>query len=216
MNRLLFPARLIFGLWMLASGLSHFFGQFMPFPTGSEPLAGQLMEALHFSELINVAMGIQLVAGALVLAGLFMPLALVTVMPVNVCALYWALVLEGDPLWALLALLVTALNSLLMLAHLDHYKPMLGRRPLAQGESDDNGGNYETLYANPAGQTGPGKFALALLPLIGAAAFFHFIVPAIFAFYCLVVLAWPATVLTLRLLQHLLRHPEQSGPEQPN
>ncbi|GAA0267541.1 hypothetical protein GCM10009127_04070 [Alteraurantiacibacter aestuarii] len=204
MNRLLLPARLVFGLIMLANGLSHFFGQFLPMPTGTMPLAVQLMEALQFSELINVAMGIQLVAGALVLAGLFMPLALAAVMPVNVCALYWALVLERDPLWALVAVIVVGLNALLMLAHMDHYRPMLERRPLAAGEGAENGEYYESLYANPAGQTAPRKFALALLPLLGAAAFFQLIVPAVFAFFCLVVLLWPATVLLLRTAQSVV------------
>lgn len=211
MTRLLLPARLILGLWMLANGLSHFFGLLPLMPGGSTPLAVQLMEALHFSELINVAMGIQLVAGALLLAGLFMPLTLCVSMPVNVCALYWALVLERDPLWALLAALVVAANALLMLAFMRHYKPMLGRRPLALGEAGDNGANYETLYANPIGQTTPAQFAKALLPLIGAAAFFQFVVPAVFAFYCLVVLLWPTTVLTLRLFQYLMRDPERGS-----
>ncbi len=205
MNRLLLPARLLFGLIMLANGLSYFFTSFLPVPVGSAPLAVQLMQALHFSELMHVAMGIQLAAGALVLAGVCMPLALAVVMPVNVCALYWALVLEGDPLWSLLALLVVGLNGLLMLAHLDHYKPMLARRPLALGESEGNGGHYETLYANPAGQTRPMAFARALLPLIGAAAFFHYVVPSVFAYFCLLVLVIPATVLLLRFAQGLVR-----------
>ncbi len=38
-------------------------------PTGHEPLAIQLMDALVHSHLIDVAMAIQLVTGALILSG---------------------------------------------------------------------------------------------------------------------------------------------------
>jgi uncharacterized membrane protein YphA (DoxX/SURF4 family) len=134
-KHLVTAARVIFGAWMLVNGINHFFGPFYAEPMGHEPLAIQLMTALIHSQLIDVAMVIQLVAGALILAGLLVPLALCVVMPVSVCAAFWAVILDHQPLGALLALIVVALNALLMLAYIDYYQGMLKRRALAIGES---------------------------------------------------------------------------------
>jgi uncharacterized membrane protein YphA (DoxX/SURF4 family) len=135
MRHLVLIGRLVFGAWMLASGLNHFFLALWPEPAGHEPLAQQLMAALAHSRLLDVAMAIQLVTGALILVGILVPLALCVVAPVSVCALYWALVLDHQPLGALLALAAVALNGLLMLAWIDDYKGVLQRRALALGEA---------------------------------------------------------------------------------
>ncbi len=135
MKHALFAARLILGAWLLAVGLSHFFGPFLPVPTGTRPLAVQLMEALVHIGLLDVVMGVLLVAGALLLAGVFVPAALCVAMPITVWAAYWAVILEQEPVGALLALVVLALNGLLMLAHLDYYRGVLERHPLAIGEA---------------------------------------------------------------------------------
>jgi len=97
MKHSLLAARLIFGAWMLVSGLNHFFGPFYPTASGTEPLAVQLMSALVHIGLLDVAMGIQLVCGAFILAGVFVPAALCVVMPITVCAAYWAVILEHEP-----------------------------------------------------------------------------------------------------------------------
>jgi hypothetical protein len=135
MKHALLAARLIFGAWMLVSGLNYFFGPFYPTPAGTEPLAVQLMSALVHIGLLDVAMGIQLVTGGLILAGVFVPAALCVVMPISVCAAYWAVILEQEPVGAVFALVAVALNGLLMLAHLDYYKGVLERHPLAIGEA---------------------------------------------------------------------------------
>jgi hypothetical protein len=132
----LVPAgRLVFGAWMLASGLNHFALPLWPAPVGHEPLAAQLMAALVDSRLIDVAFGIQLLAGALILAGVLVPLALCLIMPVSVCAAYWAVILEHRPAGAALALAAVALNALLMFAYLDYYRAMLRRQSPSYGES---------------------------------------------------------------------------------
>ena len=128
-------ARLVFGAWLLASGANHFFFAMWPEPIGHEPLALQLMNALVHSGLFDVAMAIELVCGALILLGVLVPVALCVAMPVSTCALYWAVVLEHQPVTALLALVVFALNGLLMLAWLDYYRGALQRRALALGEA---------------------------------------------------------------------------------
>lgn len=135
MKNSLLAARLVFGAWMLAGGLNHFFGPFYATPSGTDPLAVQLMEALVHIGLLDVAMGILLVAGALVLAGVFVPAALCVTMPILVCAAYWAVVLEQEPVGAIVSLAAVALNGLLMLAHLDYYRGVLERHPLAVGEA---------------------------------------------------------------------------------
>jgi hypothetical protein len=128
-------ARLVFGAWMLLNGANHFFLSLWPEPTGHEPLAMQLMTALVHSRLIDVAMTIQLVTGALILAGFFVPLALCLVMPISTCALFWALILDHQPVGALLALVAFALNGLLMLAYIDYYKGTLERHALMLGDA---------------------------------------------------------------------------------
>lgn len=135
MKLLILAARLVFGAWMLANGLNHFFVTLWPEPTGHEPLAIQLMNALVHSRLFDVAMAIELVTGALILTGFFVPVALCVVMPISTCALYWSVVLDHQPLESVLALAAFALNGLLMLAYVDYYKGVLQRRALTLGEA---------------------------------------------------------------------------------
>lgn len=135
MKHLVPALRLIFGAWLLASGINHFFLPFYSLPAGHEPLAVQLMTAMVNSQLLDVVIAFQLIAGALILAGAFVPLALCMAMPLSICAAFWAVILERDPLWALLALAAVALNSLLMLAYIDYYRGVLQRRALAIGEA---------------------------------------------------------------------------------
>lgn len=135
MTRLVHAGRILFGAWMLANGISHFIFPLWALPAGQEPLAMQLMSALVNSRLIDVALALQLVSGALVLTGFFVPVALCVVLPVNVCALYWAAVLDHQPVGAALALLAFALNGGLMLCYLDYYRDVLKRRPPALGEA---------------------------------------------------------------------------------
>jgi len=136
MKQFLLAARLIFGAWMLASGLNFFFLDLYPLSPGHMPLAAQLMTALVDSRLLDVAMAIQLIAGTLILAGVLVPLALCVAMPVSVCAAFWAVLLEQEPLGAVLALVAVGLNALLLLAYIDYYRGMLQRHALAAGEAE--------------------------------------------------------------------------------
>ncbi len=122
MKPLVLAGRLVFGAWMLANGINHFFFPLWSNATGTEPLAIQLMSAFVHSGLFDIAMAIQLVTGALILAGFFVPAALCVLMPVSTCALFWSMMLDDEPLGAFLALAAFALNGLLMLAYVDYYK----------------------------------------------------------------------------------------------
>jgi uncharacterized membrane protein YphA (DoxX/SURF4 family) len=135
MKHLVLIGQLIFGAWMLVNGVNHFFVPLYPQPVGHEPLAIQLMAALVHSRLLDVAMVIQLVTGALILTGFITPVALCVVAPVNVCAVYWAVILEHQPVGALLALVALALNGALMLAYIDYYQGVLEKHALTLGEA---------------------------------------------------------------------------------
>lgn len=135
MKLIVLALRLIFGAWMLANGLNHFFVSLYPEPAGHAPLAVQLMAALVHSRLFDVAMAIQLVTGALILAGVFVPVALCVVAPISTCAVFWSAVLEREPHGAALALAAFALNGLLMLAYVDYYRGVLRSRALTLGEA---------------------------------------------------------------------------------
>lgn len=134
MKQLVLVARVIFGAWMLVNGANYLFFSLWPVPTGHEPLAMQLMTALVHSHLLDVAMTIQLIAGALLLAGILVPVALCVLMPISTCALYWSAILDHQPVSALLALIAFALNGALMVAYIDYYRGVLQRRALALGE----------------------------------------------------------------------------------
>jgi len=147
-KQLVLIGRLIFGAWMLVNGINYFFVSLYPLPMGHEPLAVQLMNGVMNSHLLDVVMGIELVCGALILIGVFVPAALCVVMPLSVCAAFWAL-LDHQPLNLLLGLGAIALNGLLMLAYLDYYKGVLHRDALAIGEQRDAlaGGNERQVPA---------------------------------------------------------------------
>jgi uncharacterized membrane protein YphA (DoxX/SURF4 family) len=132
-KQLVLVGRLIFGAWMLVNGINHFFVALYPLPTAHAPLAVQLMNGVVNSHLIDVVMGIELVTGALILIGVFVPAALCVVMPLSVCAAFWSL-LDHTPLNLLLGLAAIALNGLLMLAYIDYYQGVLQRHALAVGE----------------------------------------------------------------------------------
>ena len=120
---------------MVVTGVNHFVVPLYALPTGHEPLAMQLMTALVNSSLIDVVIAIQLVTGVLILVGVLVPLALCVVMPISVCAAFWGVILDHQPLTAFLGLAAVALNGLLMLAYIDYYKGLLQRHALAVGEA---------------------------------------------------------------------------------
>lgn len=135
MKNAILALRVLFGAFLVANALNHFFLSLWPEPVGHTPLAMQLMAALAHSHLLDVALAIQLVTGVLILTGFFVPVALCVAMPVSTCALYWALILDHQPAGALLAFLAFAANGLLMLAYIDYYDGALARRAPALGEA---------------------------------------------------------------------------------
>ncbi len=205
MQQLFLVGRLAFGAWMLANGVNHFFVPLWAEPTGHEPMAVTLMNAFTHSGLLHVAMVIELVAGALLLAGILVPVALCVVMPVSTCALYWSVVLEHRPLGAVLTLVAFALNGLLMLGCLPYYRGVLQRHALTLGETA--GGirdAFESMYVQP-GRTATGKFIAALLTLLLAVVFYKYLVTGRTAQWCIAVLLIPGSLLLAGRLRDMGR-----------
>ncbi len=135
MKQIILVLRLLFGAAMLLNGANHLFLHLYPEPVGHTPLAIQLMTAFKDGWMIDVAMVIQLAAGALILIGVLVPVALCVVMPVSVCGAFWAVILDHQPAGMVAALVVVGVNALLCLAYLDYYQGMLQRRALTFGEA---------------------------------------------------------------------------------
>ena len=129
--------RLVFGAWMIPSGLNHFIPLF-PQPMGSQPLSQELISALIDSGLFDLVKLVELIAGIGVITGFYTPLALLICMPVSFCVFYWDAPLEG---WgsraALFGYSVLACNVLLCLAYIRSYRSMftLRARPRTSGGS---------------------------------------------------------------------------------
>jgi uncharacterized membrane protein YhaH (DUF805 family)/uncharacterized membrane protein YphA (DoxX/SURF4 family) len=195
-------ARIVFGAWMLANGVNQFFLPLWPTPGGATALSAQLMTALVDSQLLDVCMLIELVAGALILAGIWVPAALCAVMAVSTCALFWA-ILDHQPLTLALALAAFALNGLLMLAHLRYFQGVLQRAPLTLGETDPQT-SWNALFVQPGGRTSRGQFVGALVPLVLATAWYAVKGPAVdYAPWGVMVLLYPAVVLHVRRLHDM-------------
>ena len=203
MKQLVIVSRLVFGAWMLANGANHFFFSLWPIPTGHEPLAVQLMSAFVHSRLFDVAMAIELVTGALILTGFFVPVALCVVMPISTCALYWSVVLDHQPFGAVLALAAFALNGLLMLAYVDYYRQVLQRHALTLGEVSGGRAAFDSLFVNLNGRTARGQFVAALITLLAVVVFYAFLVTGRTAQWCLLVLMFPALILHARRLHDM-------------
>jgi uncharacterized membrane protein YhaH (DUF805 family)/uncharacterized membrane protein YphA (DoxX/SURF4 family) len=202
LKQLALAARVIFGAWLLMNGANHFFFSLWQTPAGQEPLSMQLMSALVHSHLLDVCMLIELVAGALILFGYFVPAALCAAMAVSTCALFWA-VLDHQPLTLTLGVVAFALNGLLMLAHLHYYKGVFERAPLTLGESDHRT-SYNTLFVHSNGRTSRGVFLVALLPLAVVLLWYTYTGPEIYyAPWAVLVLLYPAVVLHVRRLHDM-------------
>jgi len=201
MKQLILIGRLVFGAWMLLNGASYFFFALWPMPAGHEPLAVQLMTALVHSRLLDVAMTIQLVTGALILAGSFVPVALCVVMPISTCALYWSAILDRQPLEAVLALVAFGLNGLLMFAYLDYYKGVLQRSALMLGESARS--SFDLLFVKLNGRSSRNQFVPAAITLVAVIVFYAYLVPGRSGQWSLLMLVFPGAILLARRLHDM-------------
>ena len=210
MTRALDMLRLLLGAAMVATALDYFLPGLVPLvqqPEWNDPMAARVTTAFDRSGLLAVAKFIHLLAGALLLTNRAAPFALAALMPVNVCGLYISLLLEGEPLIAVLAVLTVALNGLLMLAYLPYYRGVLEGGQLADGEGAEAGANYESLFANPFANAPSNPYPGGALVLAAALAFYWFVVPFSNGTTGLVTLAVPALLLAVGWVRALRKVP---------
>jgi hypothetical protein len=117
-------ARYLAGLIFLVFGLNGFL-HFIPFPPPSG-VAGQFMGALFASHYLTLIFGVQVIAGALLLANRFVPLALAILAPVivNILAFHVLMAPSGLPL----ALFVAALWALIFAGARTAFAPLFQPR----------------------------------------------------------------------------------------
>jgi hypothetical protein len=208
MTRSLEALRLLLGAVMVVTAVQYFMPFLLPFVPAAEwndPMARRLMTAFDRSGLLAVARFIHLVAGALLLSNRAVPFALAALMPVNLCALFIALFIEGGPAIAALAVLIVALNALLMLAYLPYYRGVLEGGQLADGEGPEDGQNFESLFVNPLSDAPTGAYLGGALVLAAALAFYWFVVPFANGTMGLLVLAIPTAVFAVGLVRASMR-----------
>ena len=208
MTRLLDALRLLLGAVMVVTALHYFLPSLLPFlPTvhWQDPMSVRLMTEFDRSGLLAVAKFIHLVAGALLLGNRAVPFALAALAPVNVCGTFISLIVEGEALIGLLAVLTMALNALLMFAYLPWYRGVLEPGRLADGEGPEDGQNYVSLYVNPLGKAPASAYPLAALVLLAAVAFYWFVVLGLNSTTGLAVLAIPAVLLAVGWARALTR-----------
>jgi hypothetical protein len=200
MTRTLDALRVLLGLVMVITALDYFLPTLVPVVeqrAWEDPMSIRLMTAFDKSGLLAVAKFIHLVAGALLLTNRAVPFALAALAPVNVCGTFISLFVEGDPMLGVLAVLIMALNALLMLASLPWYRGVLEPGQLADGEGPADGDNYESLFVNPLSSAPASAYLGAALVLAAAVAFYWFVVLGLNSTTGLVVLAIPAVLLAI-------------------
>ena len=198
MIRLLDALRVLLGAVMVITAVQYFMPfllSFLPVATWHDPMTVRLMTVFDKSGLLAVAKFIHLVAGALLLSNRAVPFALAALMPVNLCGLYITLFVEGDLLIGVLAVLTVALNALLMLAYLPSYRGVLDGGQLADGEGEEDGRNYASLFANPLSNAPAAAYPAAALVLAAALAFYWFVVPGLNALTGMITLGIPTLIL---------------------
>jgi len=115
-------ARVIFGLLYLVFGLNFFFN-FLPAQPQPEGAAGAYLGGLfqsgYFFPLLK---GIEVITGALLLAGFFVPLSVAVLAPISlhIFLFHTILVPEGAPI----GILVLVLNLFLAWAYRANFKPL--------------------------------------------------------------------------------------------
>ena len=118
-------ARVVLGLIYFIFGL-NFFLHFLPTPPSSGGVAdaflGGLFQSGYFFPMLK---SIEVVLGAFLLIGLFVPLALVVLMPISLNILLFHAFLAGN---ATMGIVIVLLNLYLAWAYRDYYKPLFNRK----------------------------------------------------------------------------------------
>src|SRR5688572_22063528 len=119
-------ARIVLGLVYFIFGL-NFFLQFLPIPPShggvADAFVGGLFQSGYFFPMLK---GLEVVLGALLLIGLFVPLALVVLMPISInILLFHAFLTPGN---ATMGIVIVLVHIYLAWSYRDYYKPLLSRK----------------------------------------------------------------------------------------
>jgi len=114
--------RIFFGVFLLFFGLNGFL-QFMPMPEVG-PQAGAFLGALASTKLFfPVISVVEIIVGALLIVNKAVPLVLIIIFPILVCAVLFHLSL--DPAGILFAIIGLVLNILLLITNQKKYLPLI-------------------------------------------------------------------------------------------
>lgn len=119
-------ARVVLGLIYFVFGL-NFFLQFLPTPPSAggaaDTFVGGLFQSGYFFPMLK---SIEVVAGGLLLIGLFVPLALVILMPISLnILLFHAFLTPGN---ATMGIVIVLIHLYLAWAYREYYKPLFNRK----------------------------------------------------------------------------------------
>lgn len=120
----IYAVQFFFGGWFLAHGANHWL-EFFPRPSGSSSISHELISALNHSGLFFFVKAIEIVAGILLLANRFVPLAAVLAFPVTLSIAHLNLIANDDVMSHIVGVIIILLNGLIALGHLDKFLPML-------------------------------------------------------------------------------------------
>jgi putative oxidoreductase len=125
-DRVITVLRILFGVHFLWNGLNYIFG-FMEIPRPPGEMANTLVDTMNASGIFWFAKGTEVVSGLLLIAGQWVPLALLLAFPISVVIAYVDIVLTERPLYAVVGLINLLWNGGLLLAYLKYYRPFLVR-----------------------------------------------------------------------------------------
>jgi uncharacterized membrane protein YphA (DoxX/SURF4 family) len=129
-QRLVAVVRLLMGAALLVSGLNWWFKLITPYPSISDfanaapppDLVGALIKTANMFHLVKAT---ELLAGIALLTNRFVPLMLVAVFPVTLSIFIVDVFVIASPRGLAMGIGSLLINSFLLLAYLDHYRPML-------------------------------------------------------------------------------------------
>ncbi len=208
MTRALDLLRVALGAILVVTGLQYFLPGLLPFLPAAQwedAMAIRLLTEFDKSGLLAVAKFIHIAAGLLLIGNRAVPFALAALLPVNLCGTFIAVLIERDPLLAVLALGLLALNGVLMLAYLPAYNRVLAGGQLADGEGPEDGRNFTSLYVDLRRHAPADAYLGGALTLLAAAAFYWFVVPGFNSATGLAVIAIPAVLLAVGWVRALGR-----------
>ncbi len=120
--------RIVLGLIYFVFGLNYFLNFLpMPPPSGgpSETFITGLFQSGYFFPFLK---GIEVILGAALLIGIFVPLVLVILMPISLNILLFHVFLTDNPI---MSVVIIALQLYLAWAYRDYYKPLFQRKASA-------------------------------------------------------------------------------------